>query len=441
MKTSVKIGAIMILMMTALWVKPQRGYAQNENINLQVFYDELGAYGTWIENPDYGYVWVPNVDPGFRPYVTNGHWVFTDYGWTWSSDYPWGWAAFHYGRWYWDEQYGNVWVPGTEWGPAWVIWRRSEGYYGWAPMAPGVSMSESLGRDYYMPADRWCFVRNRDLARYDLGNCFIDRFRYRVLIGMTSVIFETHFDARFNHSYIYGPNRNDFQRHYGRVINPVHIYDNDRPGQSYSGGRLSIYRPQFSKRGEAYNQSRPSNFIGKNERNNNNPNFNNRNLNNNNRTGNINQQPAVNSNQNDRERANALNNNNSNNNNSRQLQQNNRPDYNQNNNNFNRNQNRVTNNKPGNIVSQPNSAVNQNQREGNQVTTPTVDNGQKMNQQNRGQANMNNVKMNRPVQIQNNAQVQNNTPKPNQRIDKRLKPVQDKKSQRKDHSDDNSSKK
>ena len=27
----------------------------------QVFYDELGPYGSWVEYPSYGYVWIPRV--------------------------------------------------------------------------------------------------------------------------------------------------------------------------------------------------------------------------------------------------------------------------------------------------------------------------------------------------------------------------------------------
>jgi hypothetical protein len=103
MKTSLKIGAFMILMIIVPLVSIQKASAQNnDTISLQVFHDELSQYGAWVDSPEYGSVWVPNVDPGFKPYVTNGHWIFTDYGWTWSSDFPWGWAAFHYGRWYYD---------------------------------------------------------------------------------------------------------------------------------------------------------------------------------------------------------------------------------------------------------------------------------------------------------------------------------------------------
>ena len=34
-----------------------------------------------------------------RPTPPAGHWLQTEYGWTWISDWDWGWAPFHYGRW------------------------------------------------------------------------------------------------------------------------------------------------------------------------------------------------------------------------------------------------------------------------------------------------------------------------------------------------------
>jgi hypothetical protein len=65
-----------------------------------MFYTKLEPYGDWIETRDYGYVYRPReaTDARWRPYL-NGHWVYTDAGWTWISDEPFGWATYHYGRW------------------------------------------------------------------------------------------------------------------------------------------------------------------------------------------------------------------------------------------------------------------------------------------------------------------------------------------------------
>jgi hypothetical protein len=81
--------------------------------------------------------------------VDNGHWVYTDSGWYWHSDYGWGWAPFHYGRWYRHGTQGWVWVPGSAWGPAWVSWRYSEGYCGWAPLPPEAEFVAGVGFAYH----------------------------------------------------------------------------------------------------------------------------------------------------------------------------------------------------------------------------------------------------------------------------------------------------
>ena len=145
---------------------------QQPYVSFQVFYDELSPYGEWVDYPNYGYVWLPDAGPDFVPYSTNGHWIYTDYGWTWLSNYEWGWAPFHYGRWNFDHYYGWFWVPDSEWGPAWVAWRSADGYYGWEPLEPGISLSMSFGRSYDSHDDHWIFVRDRDIDRSDIQNYY-----------------------------------------------------------------------------------------------------------------------------------------------------------------------------------------------------------------------------------------------------------------------------
>jgi hypothetical protein len=115
----------------------RRGYKDDDLADVSFFYEELEADGRWFEHPRYGYVWTPHrIERDWRPY-TRGHWVFTDdYGWYWVSEEPFGWATYHYGRWFYEPRYGWVWVPGTRWAPAWVAWRSSSDYIGWAPLPP-----------------------------------------------------------------------------------------------------------------------------------------------------------------------------------------------------------------------------------------------------------------------------------------------------------------
>jgi hypothetical protein len=85
MKSKIKIIALLLMFSIGTFITPQKVSAQ-VSVSFQVFYDNLSPYGYWVDNPDYGYVWVPNVSSGFTPYSTNGYWIFTEDGWTWVSN-------------------------------------------------------------------------------------------------------------------------------------------------------------------------------------------------------------------------------------------------------------------------------------------------------------------------------------------------------------------
>jgi hypothetical protein len=116
------------------------------------FYQELSPYGRWIAGDDGQWYWQPTVvitSPTWRPYWDNGSWINSDLGWYWSSEYPWGSVAFHYGRWHMHPRHGWVWMPGNEWGPAWVVWRGGDTYCGWAPLPPYARFDIHTGHYFY----------------------------------------------------------------------------------------------------------------------------------------------------------------------------------------------------------------------------------------------------------------------------------------------------
>ncbi len=120
---------------------PGGGYADTDPSALSDFRSTLEPYGSWVDDPTYGTVWVPSesvVGSDFTPYVSAGHWAYdSDYAWV--SDYDWGWAPFHYGRWAHGPGFGWEWIPGREYAGAWVSWRYGVddwSYVGWAPLAP-----------------------------------------------------------------------------------------------------------------------------------------------------------------------------------------------------------------------------------------------------------------------------------------------------------------
>ncbi|HYY28738.1 MAG TPA: DUF6600 domain-containing protein [Chthoniobacterales bacterium] len=137
-----------------------------------VFYDRLQSDGQWFNDRTYGAVWQPAVastDQNWRPY-TDGRWVYTDRGWTWISNENFGWATYHYGRWARLSDKGWIWVPGSTWAPAWVSWRESDDYVGWAPLPPEAQAQQNVkiegwADNYYnIGPGSYVFLKVTDLA-------------------------------------------------------------------------------------------------------------------------------------------------------------------------------------------------------------------------------------------------------------------------------------
>ncbi len=213
-------------------------------ITMQVFYDELSPYGKWVSHPTYGYVWYPMDDPDtFLPYGTNGHWVWTEYGWTWVSEYRWGWAPFHYGRWDYDPLYGWFWIPDVVWGPAWVVWCTSGDYYGWAPMGPRVGISIVIAGRWMPPAPWWVFVHHRHMGHPHIRDYYERRERYGRIIGESRVITNTHDDRGRGITNLSGPDRTEVEKQSGRSVRPLPITERTSPGQSEDDKSVGFYRP------------------------------------------------------------------------------------------------------------------------------------------------------------------------------------------------------
>ena len=138
----------------AAWLAPPR----SPGVDNGVFYRELSPYGRWVLLED-RYVWMPEVERGWRPY-TEGRWEYTQrYGWTWVSNEPFGWATYHYGRWAYSNRLGWVWVPGTQWAPAWVAWRGSDDHLAWAPLPPDAGPDFVLDEGFdEIPSYYWQVV-------------------------------------------------------------------------------------------------------------------------------------------------------------------------------------------------------------------------------------------------------------------------------------------
>lgn len=158
------------------------------------FYTKLEPHGAWLETADYGYVWQPREaesSQSWRPY-TNGRWVYTDAGWTWISEEPFGWATYHYGRWTRLRGIGWVWVPGNEWAPAWVSWRKSNDYVGWAPLPPEARFDQRTGihtwsDSYYdVGPDQYSFVPTREFGAQRIESTIVPSERNMTIVNQTT---------------------------------------------------------------------------------------------------------------------------------------------------------------------------------------------------------------------------------------------------------------
>lgn len=221
-------------------------YDRQREVSYQDFYDQLSPYGQWVDHPDYGYVWIPDAGPDFRPYSTEGNWVWTeDAEWMWVSDYDWGWAPFHYGRWDQDPYYGWFWVPGYEWSPAWVAWRDGGDYYGWAPIRPGINVDINFNMGTYAPPyEFWSFTPRRYILYPRVRDYCIDYRRNYSIFSMTTVI---SFNIGGRWGYRSGPRRWEAERYCG-PIRPVRFRDSYTPGRTYfRDNEVRLYRPNVRR--------------------------------------------------------------------------------------------------------------------------------------------------------------------------------------------------
>jgi hypothetical protein len=219
-----------------------QGTTPDGTITYQTFYDELSPYGSWIDYPGYGHVWSPGIDGDFRPYATNGHWVYSNEGWMWNSNYNWGWAPFHYGRWIYDDGYGWLWMPGYDWSPAWVTWGSVDSYYCWAPLGPGVGVGAAYG-GWRPHSNYWNVVPRGNI--YDQNISGVIQHGNGDLVNRITVINNFNRTSGHNNYYSRGPEVGEVQRYTGRTITPMAIQENRvRSNAVMDGNNVRVYRPQ-----------------------------------------------------------------------------------------------------------------------------------------------------------------------------------------------------
>lgn len=210
---------------------------------LVTFHRDLAPYGTWWETPAYGWVFTPDVGPGWRPYA-DGHWASTDAGMVFVSAEPFAWATYHYGRWFWSNDYGWSWVPGTDWAPAWVAWRHGPAAIGWAPLAPTASFSTGVGFatgfDAGITSSSWAFVEPGALMSPTLADVVEPAPRNITIINSTTNV--TSYRVVDNHVVNESIRHDEVERAVRHSVERTRVVETAR-GNPVERGQLAIYRP------------------------------------------------------------------------------------------------------------------------------------------------------------------------------------------------------
>lgn len=217
-------------------------------VSIDIFFKPLASHGVWVKHSKYRYVFCPTVDAKWRPY-SHGHWIYLkNYGWYFASDEPFAWAVYHYGRWFHDHRMGWCWVPGNAWAGAWVAWRRSNDYVGWAPLPPakeGFSVNVDFDNTE-PPRDEWVFVQPKRFLEPRLSVAIVfgdqqpDIFQKTEYVGpvvvQNNIVVNNIIDVNF------------IQQQTGqqvKVVEPQPVSDPAQAGADVKGGAVAVFAPQI----------------------------------------------------------------------------------------------------------------------------------------------------------------------------------------------------
>ena len=233
-------------------------------VSFGVFYSSLSSQGEWISCDGGVYAWRPfGVAAGWRPYY-NGRWCWTDDGWYWASDEPWAWATYHYGRWYFDDFYGWLWLPGYDWAPAWVEWQYGGDCVGWAPLSPYAVFNVGFGVRYrsswITPHSWWSFVDCRHFADPNVHRYVFRPENNTRYIGRTRPAGSVRYEG--GRIISRGPERGYVENRGNIRVDRVEIRDvpdrpTDRLVRDASRERLEVYRPRIENRSSDHADVRP----------------------------------------------------------------------------------------------------------------------------------------------------------------------------------------
>lgn len=259
MKNARSLALVLAALAAPLFSQTARA---DEDVSFEYFEEALSPYGEWIEVADYGLCWRPTgVAEDWAPY-TDGYWAYTDAGWTWVSYEEWGGIAYHYGRWIHLVDDGWVWVPDYVWGPAWVSWRSSDDYVGWAPLPPEARWEENTGfstwvdTSYDIGPGSYRFCHTRDFGAPVLAPICVPPEENVVIIQNTVNVTNITYNNFSSVVFCGGPSFGDINRHVRRPIPSLKLlcetreergdHGRHRP-QVIRGNQLAVYAPKVAR--------------------------------------------------------------------------------------------------------------------------------------------------------------------------------------------------
>ncbi|MBV8585567.1 MAG: hypothetical protein JO308_04705, partial [Verrucomicrobia bacterium] len=217
-----------------------------------VFYSRLHDDGDWVDAGNYGYCFHPHAARGnWRPY-NDGHWVWTDQGWYWESNEDFGWACYHYGRWALIADVGWCWIPGHQWAPAWVSWRQSHEYCGWAPLPPDAGYDPQVriagwSDNYYgIGPQAYIFIPFSHWSERSYTRWAVPPEQNVTIVRQTTNI--TNIYTQNNVIVNNGPQVQYVSQQINRTIEPTKIVFNPQPqaqqfGSQLRGNQLQVVAP------------------------------------------------------------------------------------------------------------------------------------------------------------------------------------------------------
>jgi hypothetical protein len=148
------------------------------------------------------------------------------------SEEPFGWATYHYGRWTRLRDVGWIWVPGEEWAPAWVSWRTSNNYVGWAPLPPEARFDRRRGiqkwaDNYYdIGPEQYAFVSDSDFGSEHVQRAVVPTERNVTIVNETTNVT----NITYNNTTVInqGP---DYEQLRARSQRPIERYHLERQAQ------------------------------------------------------------------------------------------------------------------------------------------------------------------------------------------------------------------